>query len=196
MGGHSIRGSTGRPLLFIIMINDLNIPGTDIWKYVDDSTISETVMKSEANEIQQAVDELATETSADKFQLNETKCKELRITFSRCRRNFDPVKVNGQDLECVKYAKILALQISSDLTRNNHISEIIKKVNKHLYFLRQLKRSLVKSEELLLFCLTCIRPVKEYACPVYYHSLPQYLSLDLEGCQKASIAYYLSRLLI
>ena len=73
-------------------------------------SISETVMKSEASEIQQAVDELATQTSADKFQLNETKCKELRITFSRSRRNFDPIKVNGQDLECVKYAKILGLQ--------------------------------------------------------------------------------------
>ena len=47
-----------------------------MWKYVDDSTISETVMKSEVSKVQQAVDELATQASADKFQLNET--KELR----------------------------------------------------------------------------------------------------------------------
>ena len=76
-------------------------------------------MKSEASEIQHAVDELVTQTSANKFQLNETKCKELHITFSRFRRNFDPVKVNGQDLECVKYAKTLGLQISSDPAWNN-----------------------------------------------------------------------------
>ena len=35
---------------------------------------------------------------------------------------------------------ILGLQISGDLTWNNHISEVVKKVNKCLYFLRQLKR--------------------------------------------------------
>ena len=73
----------------------------------------------------QAVDELSTQTSADKFQMNETKCKELRITFSHSKKNFDPIKVNGQNLECVKHAKIFCLQISSDLTWNNHISEIV-----------------------------------------------------------------------
>ena len=31
-----------------------------------------------------------------------------------------------------------------------------------------LKRPHVKSKELLLFYLTCIRPVTEYACPVYH----------------------------
>ena len=60
-------------------------------------------------------------------------------------------------------------------------------LNKRLYFLRQLKRAQVKSEELLLFYLTCIRPVTEYACPVYHHSLPQYLSVDLERCQRQAL---------
>ena len=122
----------------ITMINDLNIPDTDIWKYVDDSTISETVSKSESSEIQQAVDEFATQASADKFQLNEAKGKELRITFSHSRKNFDPRKLNDQDLKCDNHAQILGLQIASDLTWNNHISEIVKKVNKRPYFLCQL----------------------------------------------------------
>ena len=87
----------------------------------------------------------------------------------------------------MKYAKILRLQISSDLTWNNRISGIVKRVNKRLYFLRQLKRSHVKSEERRLFYFTCIRPVTEYACSVYHHSLPQYLSFDLEGCQRRAL---------
>lgn len=40
------------------------------------------------------------------------------------------IYVIGQDLEGGKYAKILGLQVSSDLTRNNHIFEIVKKVSK------------------------------------------------------------------
>ena len=50
--------------------------------------------------------------------MNKTKFKELRITFSHSRKNL--MKVNGQDVECVKHAKILGLQISSDLTWNKH----------------------------------------------------------------------------
>ena len=76
------QGTKLGPWLFTTMINDLIIPGTDMWNSVDDSSISETVMKSEVSKVQQAVDELATQTSADKFKLNETKCKELLITFS------------------------------------------------------------------------------------------------------------------
>ena len=33
--------------LFIIMINELDVPGTDLWKYVDDTTISETISKNQ-----------------------------------------------------------------------------------------------------------------------------------------------------
>jgi len=72
-----------------------------------------------------------------------------------------------------------------------HISEVSKKVNKHLYFLRELKRVQVEPKEHLLFFLTCIRPITDYACPVYHHTLPQYLSVDLERCQRQKIAHYL-----
>jgi hypothetical protein len=33
------------PWLFAIMINDLEVVDIDLWKYVDDTTISETVLK-------------------------------------------------------------------------------------------------------------------------------------------------------
>jgi hypothetical protein len=33
------------PWLFAIMINDLEVADIDLWKYVDDTTISETVLK-------------------------------------------------------------------------------------------------------------------------------------------------------
>ena len=76
---------------------------------------------------------------------------------------------------------------SVDLKWNAHVDEIVKKVNKRLYFLRQLKRAQVKSKELVLFYLTCIRSVMEYACALFHSSLPQYLSVDLERCQKRAL---------
>ena len=42
-----------------------------MWKYVDDSTIAETVQKNEVSQIQEIVDRLVNKTHEDKFQMNE-----------------------------------------------------------------------------------------------------------------------------
>ena len=44
-----------------------------------------------------------------------------------------------------------------------------------------------KSKEIVLYYLTCIRSVMEYACALFHCSLPQYLSVDLERCQKRAL---------
>ena len=36
------------------MINELDVPGTDLWKYVDDTTISETISKNQDSHVQAA----------------------------------------------------------------------------------------------------------------------------------------------
>lgn len=71
----------------------------------------------------------------DKFQLNETKCKELLINFNlKNPTSFDPVVVNGMPIDLVTSAKILVrLNMSSDLKWNCHIDFIIKKAKKRLY---------------------------------------------------------------
>ena len=56
-----------------------------------------------------------------------------------------------------------------------------------MYFLRQLKRANIPAKDLLIFYLTCIRPVTEYACPVFHNALPAYLSAELEQLQKRAM---------
>ena len=80
------------PWLFTIMINDLSIGGVSLWKYLDHTAISATVLKNHNSKIQQYVDDLSKQVSADRFQINEDKCKELRITFARSQRDFDPTE--------------------------------------------------------------------------------------------------------
>jgi len=182
------QGTKTGPWLFIIMINDLDIPGTEIWKYVDDTTICEVVAKDKPSSIQTAVDLFAVNASKDKFQLNEGKCKELRINFStKINDNLSAVKINGKQIDTVSHAKILGLNVSNDLKWNCHIDEITKKARSRLYCLRQLKRSGLGNNELSQFYRTCIRPITEYACPVYHNSLPAYLSEDLETIQKRAM---------
>ena len=53
------QGTKLGPWLFIIMINQLDVPGTDLWKY-----ISETISKNQASQIQAAVDTLGSRVTA------------------------------------------------------------------------------------------------------------------------------------
>ena len=53
--------------------------------------------------------------------------------------------------------------------------------------LSQLKRSNVGRKELVSFYRTCIRPVTEYACPVFHDSLPDYLVKDIERIQQRAM---------
>ena len=74
--------------------------------------------------------------------------------------------------------------VSDNLRWNAHVESIRKKPATRLYFLKQLKRAKVPSKGILRFYTTCLRPVLEYACPVFHHSLPQYLSNEMERLQK------------
>ena len=87
----------------------------------------------------------------------------------------------------VTSAKILGVNVSSYLKWNCHIDSIIKKAKKRLYSLSQLKRSGQGTRELVHFFCTCIRPITEYAGPVFQDSLPAYLSNELEGVQKRAM---------
>ena len=155
--------------------------------YVDDISVSEIVERGRESELQVAVDDLATQSSREGFQLSETKCKDFRIGFSNTTSDFDPIVLNGKPLEIVTSAKLLGLNLTSDLKWNTHISELIRKASHRLYFLRQLKRCRVAPKELTVFYTTCIRPILEYACPVFHRALPEYLSDDLERIQRRSL---------
>ena len=76
--------------------------------------------------------------------------------------------INTAPLEVVPHAKILCLNVSDNLKWNYHVSELVKKSSKRLYFLTQLKRAKVGCLELVQFFKSCIRSLIEYACPVYH----------------------------
>ena len=95
------------------------------------------------------------------------------------RRVFDPVIIEGKEVELVTVTKLLGLTIANDLTWNDHVTEITKKASKRLSFLTQLKRAGVPKQELALFYVACVRSVIDYAAPVFFNGLPQYLKKEL-----------------
>ncbi len=138
------------PWLTLIMINDVKIPNLDLWKYVDDSSMSEVVIKNEISSMQGYVNQFVTQTKTDGLQLNESKCKELRITFSKAEPLMNAITINDKEIELVSSTKLLGVIMSVDLKWNAHIDMVCKKVATCLYFLWQLKRAKLPSHDLLL----------------------------------------------
>ena len=182
------QGTKLGPWLFLLMINDLKVPNVNTWKYVDDTTIAELVPRGARSNIQSAVSVVEDWSREQNMQLNADKCKEMIIDFKKNKHAFSPAVVNGKELAVVNSAKILGITLSNDLKWNIHVNETIKKVNKRLYFLVLLKRAGVSYKDIVNFYCTVIIPVLEYCSPIFHHSLPDYLSDDLERVQKRALS--------
>ena len=63
----------------------------------------------------------------------------------------------------------------------------IKKANRRLYALRQLKRSGVAACDIISVYCALVRPILEYAS-VVFANMPKYLSLAIERVQKRALA--------
>ena len=122
------------------------------------------------------MDELIAKSNQNKFQLNESKCKELRISFAKSAADFAPVVINGKAIEAVSTVKLLGLNISSDLPWSCHVAEISEKVARRLYFVK-------------------IKEESEYSCPRSANLL-----LDLyppsNGIRMPGVSQRASRILI
>ena len=136
---------------------------------------------------QTIADEVANWSNRNRIKLNPDKCKELRISSVSVSHDFPPVVIGGECIKVVTDAKLLGVTISSDLSWNAHITEVIKKAAKRLYFLIQLKRAHASQKDLCLFYSTCVRSVIDYAVPVFHYVLPAYLMPALERVQKRAM---------
>ena len=68
------------------------------------------------------------------------------------------------------------MTISQDLTWYKHVDNIVKKAGNGFYMLYQLKRAGITQTNMFSVYVSMVRPVLEYACPVWHTNLPQYLS--------------------
>ena len=94
-------------------------------------------------------------------------------------------------VEVVKHAKLIGVILSDDLTWNMHVDSIVKKAAKRVYMLYQLKRAGIRQTDLVNVYISVVRPVLEYACPVWHTNLPKHLSDNIEMILKKRIEIYI-----
>ena len=94
---------------------------------------------------------------------------------------------NDTQIKQVCSFKLLGIVIDRNLKWSSHVDEICTKASRRLHFLKVLKRSAVSVDDLYYFYVSAIRPVLEYACPVWHTSLTKEQTKQLESVQKRAL---------
>ena len=97
------------------------------------------------------------------------------------------LNIGNLTVDRVAQYKVLGVTVSQSLKWNEHFANTRSKLNKRLYFLKQLKRAGMSTGDLLCFYKSVLRPVAEYACPVWHSSLTVEQSNRIESFQKRAL---------
>jgi len=74
-------------------------------------------------------------------------------------------------VERVTAFKLLGINFEANISWSLHINTITAKANKRLYFLKQLKRAGVHTDQLLHFYVAVIQPVLKYCTTVWHYAI-------------------------
>ena len=168
----------------MIIINDLLVDWEDRWKYVDDSSLLETLARDQESILQTTLDGINQWCVRNNMSLSPRQCKEIFICFLKNNPDFPPLTIDEQPIDwLVKSAKLLGVVFNDDLTRNDRVTYIVKKSLKRLYMLGILKRARADTKTLITMYVTYVRPILEYCAQVWHYNIPEYLSKDIERIQ-------------
>ena len=116
------------------------------------------------------------------MKLNCKKTKE--IVLGPLQKDPPPqLVVDNHAVERVTSFKLLGIHISSNMKWDAHIDFICAKAASRLHFLKVMRKACPNTGDLACFYTTVIRPVLEYACPVWHSSLTKKLANQLESQQ-------------
>ena len=149
-------------VLFAVMVNDLVQSWGARIKFVDDLTVLEVVPRNSPSLLNVVVDDIYAFAVKNNMRLNPRKCKPITIDFlpyNSCVPRL--ISVGGSDMEQVSTFKLLGVHLSEDLTWAVHCDYLVKKANRRLYALRQLKNCKVPSADIAHIFCALIRSILE-----------------------------------
>jgi len=100
---------------------------------------------------------------------------------------FLPIQSSIGNIEQVSSVKLLGLHLDANFSWRSHVEAMLSKATKHLYFLKLLKHAGVPGAQLQHFYVAVIRPILEYAAPVWHHLIMNCHSDQIEAIQKRAI---------
>ena len=178
--------------MFLYYINDMPEHIRSKTRLFADDTIVYLTITSDIDSVslQDDLNKLAKWEERWKMSLHPEKCNVL--TVSRKKQPItNSYNLNGHQLEHVATAKYLGVSITSDMKWNQHISNICKKANNTMSFLKRnlnIRNANIKEKAYK----SLVRPTLEYACTTW----DPYLKEDktrIEMVQRRATRYIVNR---
>ena len=181
------QGSWLGPVLFIVAINDLQLAKCVVHKYMDDTTISESVSPDVVSSMPHILEEVLRWSTRNKMNLNPRKTKEMVISFRRSIVPPQELTLEGAQISRVQHCKLLGITLQNDLKWGLHVSDLESRAARRVYFLKCLKRAGAETDKLIQYYTACIRSLLEYGSILFHPGLTQQQKMELENIQKRAL---------
>jgi len=100
--------------------------------------------------------------------------------------------ITSGTVERVSVFKLFGVTINSALKWDSHVTTIVSKAVKRLWFLKKLKRAGVSVKDLVYYYQTVVRPLLEYACPAWHSGLTKEQTKTIDDVQCRVFTFMLS----
>ena len=180
------QGTVLGPLLFLIMVNDDTDNLGHLYKFVDDKTIAVAHSKNSIPALQSSIDKAVEWATTNNMQVNGKKCHAMQFNFSKSQINHN-YSINNSLVHCVDELNLLGVIISKDLKWYSNTNFLVTKCNRKFFMFAKLKSFRASREDLLRVWVSYLRPICEYAAPVWHSSISVAESSKIERIQKRAV---------
>ena len=104
-----------------------------------------------------------------------------------CSMEMNTLMISSIAVERVSMYKLLGIVIGSNLKWEDCVSAITSKAARIIWFLKKLKRAGASVEDLAYYYQAVIRPVMEYASPVWHSNFTKGQTKKLEDVQRRAV---------
>ena len=137
--------------------------------------------------MQNNLDDLQSWCETNNMKLNARTCHVMVVHFGKTHEPLVDLSLGNQTLDKVQSVKILGVLLQENLKWDAHVNGMVTRANKRIYMLRTLKPFRLPIEDLILVYTGYIRPIVEYAVPVWHSGLTKKQTAQIERIQKRAL---------
>ncbi|KAK2899376.1 hypothetical protein Q8A73_012505 [Channa argus] len=177
------QGCVLSPILYTLFTYDCVASHKDniILKFADNTAVIGRIAGGDEAAYRREVASLVSWCGDNNLTLNTDKTKEIIVDMRKERRTHQPLFIRELQVERVSSFKYLGVHISEDLTWTPHVTQLVKKAQQRLYFLRRLRKFCMSPKILSNFYSCVNESVLTNCITVWYSSTTV---MDQNACRK------------
>ena len=164
------QGCVLSPYLFSLYTNDCTSshPSIRLVKFADDTTVLGLIKDNDETAYRNTVSQLAAWCTDNNLELNTNKTVEMVMDFRKHPPPHPPLLIKDTIVKVVESVKFLGTTITSDLKWEIHSSNVIKRAQQRMFFLRLLRKMNISPKIRTQFYRATIESVLTSSITVWY----------------------------